>query len=229
MLASSGEITPPCGVPASVVRTSPSSITPARNHWRINFNTRRPEIRSPHQHHQLLLIDAVEVALDVCVHDEVMAPVARQADCFQGLHRAFLRPEPKARRLEVRFEDRLDDDLYHGPQNTPLKLYMQFSRIQLSRRLTRVCRSGRHFSLPASPFLPTCSRGKTATRPWETDPAALMVLSVHGPIAIREGLPKTKAPDSGRRTATAKGISAPTGALSGTSKVMAKMPIKLGA
>ena len=46
MLASNGEITPPCGVPASVSLTVPSSITPASNHCRISFSTLRSEIRS---------------------------------------------------------------------------------------------------------------------------------------------------------------------------------------
>ncbi len=41
-----GVITPPCGVPASVSLTVPSSITPASNHWRISFNTLRSEMRS---------------------------------------------------------------------------------------------------------------------------------------------------------------------------------------
>ena len=38
--------TPPCGVPASVSLTVPSSITPASSHCRINFHTLRSEIRS---------------------------------------------------------------------------------------------------------------------------------------------------------------------------------------
>jgi hypothetical protein len=46
MLASNGEITPPCGVPASVSLTVPSSITPASSHCRIDFKTLRSEIRS---------------------------------------------------------------------------------------------------------------------------------------------------------------------------------------
>src|SRR5439155_9176547 len=41
------EITPPCGVPASVSLTVPSSITPAFSHFRINFKALRSEIRSP--------------------------------------------------------------------------------------------------------------------------------------------------------------------------------------
>src|SRR5215472_5844371 len=46
MLASNGEITPPCGVAASVSLTVPSFITPASNHCRINFKTLRSEMRS---------------------------------------------------------------------------------------------------------------------------------------------------------------------------------------
>ena len=46
MLASSGEITPPCGVPASVSLTVPSSITPASATCRSSFSTLRSEIRS---------------------------------------------------------------------------------------------------------------------------------------------------------------------------------------
>ena len=44
-LESSGEITPPCGVPADVVRTAPSSMTPASSHCLSSLSTRRSEIR----------------------------------------------------------------------------------------------------------------------------------------------------------------------------------------
>src|ERR1035437_1648058 len=40
-------ITAPCGVPIVVSDHSPSSLTPAFSHFRINFSTRRSEIRSP--------------------------------------------------------------------------------------------------------------------------------------------------------------------------------------
>src|SRR5216683_767047 len=45
MLARSGEITAPCGVPTSPGRTSPSSITPAFSHLRIRRTTRRSPMR----------------------------------------------------------------------------------------------------------------------------------------------------------------------------------------
>ena len=93
MLASNGEITPPCGVPASVSLTVPSSITPASSHWRINFNTLRSEIRSFTSSINVFPIDAVKVALNVRIHDEAVAPVARLADRFQRLCRTPLRSE----------------------------------------------------------------------------------------------------------------------------------------
>jgi hypothetical protein len=47
MFDRSGEITPPCGVPATVVDTTPSSITPAASHCRSSFSTRRSETLLP--------------------------------------------------------------------------------------------------------------------------------------------------------------------------------------
>src|SRR5580693_3154747 len=43
MLESSGEITPPCGVPESIARSSPSSTTPAWSHCRSSLSTRLAE------------------------------------------------------------------------------------------------------------------------------------------------------------------------------------------
>ena len=45
MLDSNGEITPPCGVPLSIVVSLPSSITPAASHCRSSLSTRRSEMR----------------------------------------------------------------------------------------------------------------------------------------------------------------------------------------
>src|SRR5271168_2469487 len=45
MLARSGEITAPCGVPTSPGVTCPSSITPAFSHLRISRTTRRSPTR----------------------------------------------------------------------------------------------------------------------------------------------------------------------------------------
>src|SRR5258705_6313406 len=47
MLANSGEITPPCGVPATVRDTTPSTSTPACSHLRSSLSTRRSETRLP--------------------------------------------------------------------------------------------------------------------------------------------------------------------------------------
>jgi hypothetical protein len=45
MFDSKGEITPPCGVPATVGETTPSSITPASSHCRTSLSIRRSETR----------------------------------------------------------------------------------------------------------------------------------------------------------------------------------------
>jgi hypothetical protein len=45
MLESSGEITPPCGVPATERVTAPSSRTPAASHNRSSLSTRRSDTR----------------------------------------------------------------------------------------------------------------------------------------------------------------------------------------
>jgi hypothetical protein len=45
MFDKSGEITPPCGVPAVVFETTPASITPASSHRRSSLRTRRSEMR----------------------------------------------------------------------------------------------------------------------------------------------------------------------------------------
>src|SRR5579862_2703556 len=111
MFASNGEMTPPCGVPASVSLTVPSSITPASNHCRNNFNTLRSETRSFTNSIIGLPLDVVKVALNVCVDHEVVSLVACYSDRFQGLGRASLRPESITARLEVRFENRLDYQL----------------------------------------------------------------------------------------------------------------------
>jgi len=63
------------------------------------------------QIHQVLSLNAVEVALNVGIDDKVQSPVACFPDRFQGLGRALLRPESITARLEVRLEDRLDHQL----------------------------------------------------------------------------------------------------------------------
>src|SRR5271157_4454938 len=72
-----------------------------------------PPIRDSlsHQHHQLFLIDAVEIALDVRIDYEVMPLVSGSPDRFQSLRRALLRTKSIAAVFEIRLKDRLDDDL----------------------------------------------------------------------------------------------------------------------
>ena len=46
-MASSGEMTPPWGVPVTDAERTPSTSTPARSHWRMSLSTRRSETRLP--------------------------------------------------------------------------------------------------------------------------------------------------------------------------------------
>src|SRR5690349_9253121 len=135
MFANNGEITPPCGVPASVSLTVPSSITPGLQP--LPDHLQHPPIRDslPHQHHQLFLIDTVEVAFDVCIDYEVMPLVPRYADRFQGLCRALLRSKSKAACFEIRLEDRLDHDLRrHLHHPVSYRRYPQWPLLSVSFR-----------------------------------------------------------------------------------------------
>src|SRR5437762_1751389 len=79
----------------------------------LSDQLQNPSIRDslPHQHHQLFLIDAVEVALNVRIDYEVIPLVPRFTDRFQGLRRAPLWTKSVTARFEIRLKDRLDDDL----------------------------------------------------------------------------------------------------------------------
>ena len=79
MLASSGEMTPPCGVPASV--SHHPGFQP------LAYQLQYPSIRDSlfHQFDQCVSIDPVKVALNVRIDDEIAAPVARFTDRFQRL------------------------------------------------------------------------------------------------------------------------------------------------
>src|SRR6478609_9446689 len=77
MLASKGEITPPCGVP-------------------LPDQFQHPPIRDPQRHlrHEQVMVDVVEEAPDVGL-GHLGEPVdERLPDEFLGLHRRPLRPEP---------------------------------------------------------------------------------------------------------------------------------------
>src|SRR3990172_1605095 len=72
---------------------------------------KHPPVRDPlrHHHQSLFPVDGVEIASDVRVDHEVVAPVARLADSLQGLRRVPLRAEAVTYRQKIRLEDRLDD------------------------------------------------------------------------------------------------------------------------
>ena len=74
MFDSSGEMTPPCGVPlASSSLICPSSITPAREP--LPHQLEHPPVRdaSRDELHQLVVVDAAEVVLDVGVEHVITA------------------------------------------------------------------------------------------------------------------------------------------------------------
>ena len=74
MLASSGEIGEPCGVPVSVSETTPPSNTPARSQLRSSFNICRSDTRRSTWRHQGVVVDLVEARLDVGVEHPHPAP-----------------------------------------------------------------------------------------------------------------------------------------------------------
>jgi hypothetical protein len=58
------------------------------------------------------VVDVVEELLDVDLHNVSVAATPDQADHFQRVGTAFLRPEPIRALLEVGLEKRLDDNLH---------------------------------------------------------------------------------------------------------------------
>ena len=111
MLASSGEMTPPWGVPTGVAVHCPASITPAVEP--LPQQLQHPPVRDAllQQAHQLRLVDAPEVVADVRIQHVVAAARPLHAQDFQRLRRAPLRPKPIRRGAEVRLEDRLQHQL----------------------------------------------------------------------------------------------------------------------
>ena len=94
MLANSGEITPPCGVPATVRGTTPSTNTPACSHNRSSLSTRRSETRLPDLGEQPVVVDLAEEIGDVELDHELLA---LDEPGTQPLHRLGgrpLRPKP---------------------------------------------------------------------------------------------------------------------------------------
>src|SRR5499427_3624165 len=71
MLARSGEITDPCGLPVFGSDHSPSSITPAFNHLWINRSMRGVGDTMLHELNQPAFIEVVEKAADISVQNVV--------------------------------------------------------------------------------------------------------------------------------------------------------------
>ena len=100
MLASSGEMTPPWGVPTSV-----AVHCPVLHHPRVEplpQQLQHPPVRDAllEQAHQLRLVDAPEVVPDVRIQHMIAPACAVHAKDLQCLRRAPLRPKPIRRRHE---------------------------------------------------------------------------------------------------------------------------------
>ena len=111
MFDSSGEITPPCGVPASI-----ADLAPVFHHSRsepLPQQLEHPSVRDAPRHelHQLLVIDAAEVVPDVGVEHVVRTRGPELPHRLQSARRAPPGPEAVRARKKVRLEDRLQHQL----------------------------------------------------------------------------------------------------------------------
>ncbi len=107
MLESSGEITPPCGVPATVAVTRPVFHHTCLEPLPISLSIRRSEIASRHQRQKLPVVDAAEVVADIGIEDVIPASGPTRAQRFKCLRGAPPRPEAIRAREEIRLENRL--------------------------------------------------------------------------------------------------------------------------
>src|SRR4051812_29699374 len=114
MLASSGETTPPWGVPVTGLRTWLPSMTPARSIARSSFKTAWSQTPFLHRLHQLLMRDRLETVGDVRLDHPPATPPGLIDEHLQGVVRRPFRPEPKRTGQHVSLEDRLEHDLDRG-------------------------------------------------------------------------------------------------------------------
>src|SRR3954454_24385867 len=106
-------MTPPCGVPATVRRTVPCCMTPARSSARRSLSTWRSQTRSSIacSNRSCGIASTVgEVRLD---HPPPALPRLIDED-LEGVVRRPSRAKPERARPEVRLEDRLEHDLRGG-------------------------------------------------------------------------------------------------------------------
>ena len=190
MLASSGEITPPCGVPARVALTVPVPPSPrppatagsvsAPGGPRSSFHAPAPTF---------LLVDAVEEAPNVGVQHQVIALIASLADGLQRLRRAPLRTESvTARRKSASKIGSMTDLRRHLHHPVPYRRYAQ--RPLLPVRL-RVCIA----SSPAR-TIPACLQRlldifqKLASTPVPFDVAERLFVDSRRPAVLPDPFPR---------------------------------------
>src|SRR5690625_3236936 len=114
MFANSGEITPPCGVPATV-RSTPCSVnTPARSHLPTSFSTRRSETLRPTSPMSTSWSRLSKKTPDIGLGHMGIPPRKRLTDGLLRTQRRSLRAKPERAVLEVSFENRLQHDLRCG-------------------------------------------------------------------------------------------------------------------
>src|SRR6516164_5384950 len=105
MFASSGEATPPCGVPTSGRVTSPPSITPAFSHLRIKRITRRSPTRcSTKRINHSTASKNPAVGVQYPVHPRVADPDRERVQCIM---RTASGPEPVREPEEIFLVDRV--------------------------------------------------------------------------------------------------------------------------
>ncbi len=95
MLASSGEITDPCGVPVSVSDHFPSSNTPALSHFWIRRRMRRSADAMLDELDHPCFVEVVEEAPDVSIQHIVHLPLHERDQDSASSARCWLRPGRK--------------------------------------------------------------------------------------------------------------------------------------
>ena len=110
-MQSSGETTPPCGVPLTLRLTVPFLHHPGAQQDAQELED--PAVDDPFldRLHQPLVRDRLEAVGDVRLDHPAPAPGALIEDELQGIVRRALRPEAERARLEVGLEDRFDHRL----------------------------------------------------------------------------------------------------------------------
>ena len=110
-MQSSGEITPPCGVPLTLRLTAPVLHHPGAQHRPQELEQVAVDDPFLYRRHQPLVRDRLEAVGDVRLDHPAPAPEALIKDELQGVVRRPSRSEAERARLEVGLEDRLEHRL----------------------------------------------------------------------------------------------------------------------